>query len=198
MIAPILGWRLRGRPVPPPEEYKRRVIRRVVRQSGARVFVETGTWRGDTVAKIAPYVGRAVTIELDQALFEAARERFADAPTIEVIHGDSGDVIGELLPGLESPAVFWLDGHYSGPGTGLGSRETPIAAELGHVLAGADRRDVVLIDDARLFGHAPDYPTIDEIRTQVLERWPDAAFTVKDDIMRVSRALHHGDRLGPR
>lgn len=186
VIAPVLAWRLRGRPVPPPEEYKRRLIRRVVKASGARVFVETGTWRGDTVAKIAPCVDRAITIELDQTLFEAARERFADTPTVEVILGDSGDVVGQLLPGLESPAVFWLDGHYSGPGTGLGTRETPIVAELEHLLAGADRRDVILIDDARLFGNAPDYPTIDEIETLVLDRWPDAAFTLQDDIVRVS------------
>lgn len=187
MIAPIIAWRLRGRPVPPPEEFKRRVIRRVVKESGARTFVETGTWQGDTVAKIAPFVTRAITIELDQSLFEAARERFAGDSTVEVIHGDSGDVIGQVLPGLESPAVFWLDGHYSGPGTGLGVLETPIVAELRQVLAGADRRDVILIDDARLFGNAPDYPTIDEVRTQVLEAWPDAAFAVEDDIMRVSR-----------
>ena len=55
--------------------------------------------------------------------------------------------------------LFWLDGHYSGEGTGGCDEVCPIIAEL-RLIAQSKRKDhCILIDDARLFIGEDGYPT---------------------------------------
>jgi hypothetical protein len=63
---------------------------------------------------------------------------------------------------LVEPALFWLDGHYSGGVTARGESDTPIYAELVHVL-GSSHKNVIVIDDARCFGSGAKYPTIEAL-----------------------------------
>ena len=70
---------------------------------------------------------------------------------VQLLVGDSASVLPGILATLHEPALFWLDAHYSGTGTTLGDRVTPISAELNAVLGHPVRGHVVLIDDAREF-----------------------------------------------
>jgi hypothetical protein len=145
------------------EGEKRQRLIEWARRSGTRVFVETGTYRGDTIAALAGVVERCVTIEWDEQLWRAARDRFASDPRIEVLHGDSGELLPKIVSELREPALFWLDAHYSGSGTARGALDTPIVRELRAVLAHPVRDHVVLIDDAREFVGGNGYPTMREL-----------------------------------
>ena len=119
-------WEWRGRKGPPPDPYKHRTLIAMARKYGLSILVETGTYTGKTVAAVEHAFDRLYTIEVDAALYEAARKRFAQSQKIEVIHGDSGLMLGELMGRIDRPALFWLDAHYSWGFTGRGQKDVPV------------------------------------------------------------------------
>src|SRR5438876_12021434 len=176
-------WRLRGSPLPPPHAVKERAVREYAARFRLRVLVETGTWLGDMVARTRHAFDRVYTIELDDALWRRARSRFAGDRRVTLLHGDSAQVLPGVLASLQEPALFWLDGHYSGGPTARGSLSTPISAELRHILAHPVRRHVILIDDARCFTGEDDYPALAELERRLRAERPDSAWSDKDDII---------------
>jgi hypothetical protein len=181
----IGAWKGAGRPVPPPDSVKRRTIWSYARRHRLKVLVETGTYYGGTVATFQCRLQSIYSIELSVDLFERARERFKDADNVHLICGDSGVEIGRILDRLDQPALFWLDAHWSGGVTARGSKDNPILDELSLVLEDVYKRHVILVDDARLFGVDPGYPTIEDVRGLVASKRPDLEFTVEDDIVRI-------------
>src|SRR5262245_20655003 len=82
-----------------------------------RMWVESGTFRGDTTAQQVPWFSAIITIEIDPALAAAARERFKNEPSIAVLQGDSAEVLATLCdisPKLREPVLFYLNRHWSG------------------------------------------------------------------------------------
>ena len=84
---------------------------------------------------------------------------------------------------LTYPALFYLDAHYSGPGTGKGDIETPISAEIDLILQRAPAGSVVAIDDARCFGTEPDYPPLQDFLGALSRRGVADARVVNDAIV---------------
>jgi hypothetical protein len=149
---------------PAPHPIKQRTVKKYAEKYGIRILVETGTYYGDMVEAMRNDFERIYSIELSAALATKAARRFRSHSNITILQGDSATVLGEIVPTLTAPALFWLDGHYSGGVTARGESDTPIYKELGHVLA-SSLRHVVLIDDARCFGSDPAYPSIDDLST---------------------------------
>ncbi|TPW15745.1 MAG: hypothetical protein FD127_574 [Acidimicrobiaceae bacterium] len=176
-------WKLRGSPAPAPPHRKGRVVASYARRVGADTFVETGTYRGDTLALVAPLVKQAISIELDPTLADFAKRRFATRPNVEIILGDSAKVLVCVVGSLASPALFWLDGHYSGGAT-ADSGESPIMAEIETVLSSA-LEHTLLIDDVRLFDGTNGYPSLAALRSRVEALRPGWNFEVVNDIARV-------------
>lgn len=179
------SWLRAGRPAPPPHRVKQRVIRGFAASTGVRVFIETGTYMGDMVKAMSRTFDRLYSIELSRELYEAAVRRFAGRPNVTILHGDSGRVIAELLPKIDQPALFWLDGHYSAGVTARGDEDSPIREELRHIEAHPLKlRHVLLIDDARCFTGEGGYPTVEALRS-----WATGAgfsrFEVEDDVIRI-------------
>ncbi len=178
-------WEAAGRPETQPSSVKHEIIREYARRFGLGSFVETGTYHGGTVEAVKRDFRRIYTIELDPQLAARARQRFARDGHVTVLQGDSARVLSTVLARLTEPALFWLDGHYSGPGTARGSRDTPILEELDAILAHPVRGHVVLIDDARAFGALRDYPTLAELMAFVRAGANGLTCEVRDDVIRV-------------
>lgn len=158
----IVRWLNDGcRGVAPPP-IKRRVIQSYLRRYQLRTFIETGTHLGDTLAEVAQDPAlRAISVELADDYYSAAVRRFASYPNVELHHGDSGQLMPQIVAGLKVPALFWLDGHYSGGTTAKGAMETPVSDELLAILASPVAGHVILVDDVRLFDGSHDYPQLD-------------------------------------
>jgi glycosyltransferase involved in cell wall biosynthesis len=184
----VRGWGRAGEPAPPPHEVKQATVLEYARRYGLDTLVETGTWHGDMVFSVRRHFRRIMSVELSPALAAAARRRFARDPHVSVHQGDSATVLAELLPKVDTPAVFWLDAHYSMGDTARGNRETPIKAELVAILSHPVRNHVVLIDDARCFSGQNDYPTLEELQSFVAARRPAVAWEVRHDIIRLTPA----------
>lgn len=182
----VRRWEAKGRPPPPPALVKHRAIRAYAERFGLKVFVESGTYYGDTVDAVKRLFERVYSIELSRDLHAEAMKRFRSDRNVRLIWGDSGERIGALMQDIDRPALFWLDGHYSGGETARGERDTPIYQELSHILKAPDLGHVILIDDAHCFGNDPGYPTLDDLTKYVRSLRHDVDIAIEDDSIRIT------------
>jgi hypothetical protein len=162
---------------------KRQHLTEWARRSGVKVFIETGTFQGDTTLALRQVVDRCVTIELDATLHARAQVRFDGEDGIELLFGDSGELLPAVLATLDEPALFWLDGHYSGAGTARAAEDSPILAELATILEHPVRDHIVIVDDARDFVGANGYPTIRRLAKFVESR--GYFIRIRDDLIKI-------------
>jgi hypothetical protein len=125
-------------------------LKEFANQYDLKVFVETGTYYGDMI-NATKKIDKIYSIELDQYLFEKARKRFESEKHIEIIQGDSSEKLGKILEKINQPALFWLDGQYSGGLTARGDKDTPIYTELEKIFDSKELGHVIVIDDALWF-----------------------------------------------
>lgn len=119
------------------------------------VFVETGTYLGQTIENVQPYFNEVHTIEVSEYLYKRFFEEHSDYDNVNVYLGDSSKIIPELLEKIENNkrCIFWLDGHFSQGITSRGEKDVPLLEECSAIdkLYKADE-GILLIDDYRLFG----------------------------------------------
>jgi len=182
----LAEWEKNGRQSPPPHIVKQKAIDDYRKKYGFEILVETGTYLGDMVEAQRDKFKRIYSIELSERLFAKAKRRFKAFAHITILQGDSGIVLNKLVPEIDQPAIFWLDGHYSGGITALGAKECPVPEELNSILE-SKFDHVILIDDARLFNGTNDYPTIGEINALLQAKGKSFNIETKDDIIRITQ-----------
>ena len=176
-------WNLRGKG-PTPHLHKRAVVQGYLHRYSLQVVVETGTYLGEMVDGLASVASRVYSIELDKWLFRRAQRRLGRYRNVTLIHGDSADQLGQVIQDLDRPAVFWLDGHYSGGITARGTVDTPVVSELTQILS--DSKDhIVLVDDAHAFNGTSGYPTMAGLTALVYQLRPSYRVDVEADIIRL-------------
>jgi hypothetical protein len=184
--------RTNGDRKPLSQEEKWETIDHVRKTYQVTAFVESGTFLGDTVNYFKDKFEQVYSIELQRDLHEAAQRRFSASRNISLIYGDSGKMMEEVLCQLSGPALFWLDGHYSTEfwvgdkfiRTARGEKNTPIEDELESILTKGVEH-VILIDDARFFGIAKDYPSLGRIRKVVRRHKPSYGVRLIGDIIAI-------------
>lgn len=164
-----------------PHLFKEIVVKAFAYRYGIDTFIETGTFRGAMVQAAKDVFKQVYSIELDPTLYIEARQKFESFPNVHIVNGNSADILKHLCGVIQEPTLFWLDAHYSGEGTARGEEDTPILDEL-HAIGRRSQADVILIDDARLFGMY-DWPTLEEI--QMVARLDKRIMTVEDNIIRL-------------
>ena len=178
----LSGIRL-GRYVLPPQSVKMRVLEENVPAPRPNVFIETGTYHGDTVAEMKSRYGKVVSIEIDRDLHEKARERFRDDPNVVLVFGDCARELPKILGRLAEPAVFWLDGHWSGAGTGRGEVTDPVLLSLEQIGSHPVREHAIFIDDARCFDGREDRPDIVDVLARLRAIHPGYRIRILNDIV---------------
>lgn len=184
-IPDVTKWINGGCRSPAPHAVKMQVVRAYLRRFNLTYFVETGTYLGETLENIARTGVHCISVELDEELFFLAERRLKGYGNVTLIRGDSGQKIPEILKTLNTPALFWLDGHYSGGMTAKGDSETPISAELSAILEHKLLNHVILIDDARHFDGTNNYPFLEELIHEVRLSSKYEVEEVSTDIIRI-------------
>ena len=182
-------WLLKGRPVPAHGLYKTKILKKVGKEYGVRVFVETGTAGGTMIRTMSNYFAKLYTIELSKTLYYQAKAFSSDKKNITFLQGDSGTMIKEILKELNEPALFWLDAHYSGSGTARGSIDTPIMQELNEILNHKIKNHVIIIDDIRDFNGTNDYPDINWLIDELKTKFVDLNFVKNNDLLIISQDI---------
>jgi hypothetical protein len=177
-------WLRNGKPIPPPRLYKQNTVREYGREFSLDTLIETGTYLGEMLNAVNRNFKNIFSIELGTQLYIRALKLFLGKKNIVILHGNSGEMLKEILPMIDRPCLFWLDAHYSEGITAKAEKETPILDELAGISSHAYRlEDVILIDDARCFGTG-DYPSIEWMKEWSIREGYEH-FEVKDDIIRI-------------
>jgi hypothetical protein len=176
-------WELKGCPIPPPHSAKQSIIEKYAKLYNCEVFIETGTYLGDTIFSQKDNFKKIYSVELAKKLYTNAARRFKKYPHIEIFLGNSGDVLLNIIPKINTRALLWLDGHYSGGITAKGKTESPVFKELDAIFDNNTLHHIILIDDARLFIGQRDYPTLDELEAYIKIKNPDYKVKIETDII---------------
>lgn len=169
-----------GPPMPP-------LVKRMTleQRSNSKVWVESGTYLGQTTKFLLDRGNEVYTIEPDFRLHSHALEKFKDRDLCSIYLGDSAVLLPDVLRVLDraKPTAFWLDGHYSGTGTFQGDHSTPIREELVAIEKCIGEFDYIeiFIDDIREFvNQSHGYPPI-EVLTN-FARANSFNWTIENDI----------------
>lgn len=154
---------------------KKFTLNDIINKYNLKTFVETGTGEGDSLFYAAKHsFEHCYSIELNNQLFKKTFKIF-NSDYISVLNGSSSQELRKLILQISNdPALFFLDAHFpSAPDFGLGEYNDfedekdniPIIDELYaiHQLR-KDKKDVIIIDDLRLFKEYPPNPLPKEIK----------------------------------
>ena len=155
------------------------VLRALKQRTRARCLIETGTFLGVTAARCARVFDRVFTIELDDKLAGRARTYLRRFKNVELLQGDAAKLLPEVVARDEArDAIIFLDGHFSGGDTARGEVSEPALGELETLARTADRICGVVVDDFRLFGIEPGFPSKAELLAVAERAFPFPSFTL--------------------
>lgn len=164
------------------------LVLEILKTGKIKHFVETGTNVGNTAIWAGQYFEQVYTIEIMEEYSKQASLRPDCPKNIKFCVGSSTDVLPTIVKEVDDNALFWLDGHYSGQGTGGSDNECPVMDEIR--IAAACKNAIILIDDARCFygpppsPHKPEqWPGIAEIFIQLNKYFPGHYSTIVDDVI---------------
>jgi hypothetical protein len=177
-----MGAKLTQKPFVPHSLVKLQNLRVCRDLSGARMAIEIGSFKGVTTRRLSYLFDQVISVEIDETLFNEAKQRCSGRGNVELIHGDGSIVLPALGARLDR-ALLFLDGHFSGGETGQGDEPEPVLKELDLLANHLDRLAAVVIDDFRLFGVEPGWPSKHEVLRKVEEMFPrpNWALTVQFD-----------------
>ncbi|MEJ1969760.1 MAG: hypothetical protein WDN03_14165 [Rhizomicrobium sp.] len=127
---------------------RRRLFEELTKRFACDAIVETGAYKATTTLYFARFAAKVVTIESASRYFTYSKLRTARVKTIEVLRGESQNVLPAVLrrPELTGKNIFlYLDAHWGGV--------LPLAAEI-RAIAAFDGRSMFLIDDFEVPGDA--------------------------------------------
>ncbi len=159
------------------------------------VFIESGTFMGETTLLASTLFTNVYSIELDIDLYNRATSLFKNTNNISILFGDTIKILPNILSKEFTNSIFWIDGHHSGFGTAEGEISFPALQEC-EIIDQNFKGDegLILIDDVRLFG-IKDYVgtddslltlTIDKIlnafkEKSIINYWLEPSSLAKDD-----------------
>jgi len=131
------------------------------------IFVETGTFEGDTIENVKNLFSEIHTVELSKEYYNKSKKRFQSEKTIHLYLDSSEKFLKKIHPILKNKSVlYWLDAHWCVADKTAGvESQCPLLEELASIKS-LNNKSVIIIDDARLFIAPPPYP-------HEISHWPD-------------------------
>jgi hypothetical protein len=152
-------------------------------------FIETGCYLGDGI-QLAMDSGfeEIYSIELSDKFIKICQDRFQY--NVNLIKGDSYTELSILLEKYPNDSfTYWLDGHYSGVGTGRGVKDFPIMEEIECILKRKISGEIIYVDDMRIIKNYNDSINTDRILDLIKKYKSDYKVYYEDS------RLHNGEFL---
>jgi hypothetical protein len=123
-----------------------------------KIFIESGTYKGDTSLLASRHFPEVITIEIFKPLYDEAKEKLKETSNVTQYLGDSVEILNEddVYGKYKYGGVFFLDGHISGHDSSYSSEHpVPLLKELEVLTKRYLGPSLIIIDDVRLWeqGH---------------------------------------------
>lgn len=178
----------------PNHSLKSNFLKKIKTAFNSKVFIETGTYAGDTTITAAEIYDRVLTVELSEKWYKLCLERFNNISNIKAYLGTSTEFLkhrDNYKLDLDY-TTFWLDAHWSGKGTAKnGTENTPVASEIDLINA-STQLPIILIDDIRFFqphyiqpildSDSTGYPSLTELNHKITTTMPLHELVIYGDI----------------
>lgn len=125
----------------PPKE----LVQRIARAENISMFIETGTYYGETTSWAASIFKKVITIEASEIIYNQAKEKLSQYKNIQHFFGDSAEILKNEI--ITESTLFWLDAHYSAGDTY--EKNNPLLTEI-ETINQSSHDTYILVDDARL------------------------------------------------
>jgi hypothetical protein len=138
---------------------KVRQIKALARRTNSRVFVEAGTFLGNTAMRCSSAFEKVITIELDAKLFQQAKNYLSRRANVLCLEGDALKILPTVLEKSDvADALIFLDGHFSGGVTAHGDLAEPACEEIALLARYKSKINAIVVDDFRCFGRDKGWP----------------------------------------
>ncbi len=166
-------WVAQQKAAPDNHLHKVNRLKKIGKRYKCQTVIETGTFYGQTVNALRNTFDKVMSVEVYAPLYEYNEKQFSGIDNVKIFFGSSSQHLKDMLAQAEGKVLYWLDGHYSGQGTGMDAIECPIIEELTLIRSSNRTDDCILIDDKRLFGRDKDYPSLEQVRSLLLSINPN-------------------------
>lgn len=151
-----------------------------------KVFIETGTYQGDTIDIVNKYTNFETTIfsiELSEVFHKNCKEKFKNTKNVEIIFGNSKYHLINIINDINDKITFWLDSHWSGvPNIGCDNVTIcPILFELEQIKLHHIKNHTIIVDDIRLMDNNHFPVTKEQIVEKIYEINKDYNIVYYDD-----------------
>ena len=147
------------------------------RHNDCDIYVETGTYKGDSVQDALDLGFKVViSVEKNKTFYQECFKRFngldiwgyrpTQDPNLYLFHGDSSELMPNLLEKVNGKALFWLDAHENG-------EVIPTINEIDYILKDKRNDHTIIIDDMDLVEYSI---SLNDLKSKFLEKNSDYKF----------------------
>jgi len=119
------------------------------------IFIETGTYKGGSVElALECEFNKIYTIDISNQHKLECQLKFEEQiknKQVELLFGDTIDVLPSILEKVNEPCLFWLDSHFDMHSDTRGKYDYPILQELEIIKSSKIKNHTIMIDDLRIF-----------------------------------------------
>ncbi len=163
----LKNWKIRNFLPPSPDSIKHQIL--INNNFSNSLWIETGTYYGDTTKLLSKISKKTISIEADKKLFETSKKKLENLKNVELLNGKSEELLDKSISeNLDFKNIcIYLDAHLCQDHLkniktfGNEDTATPILKELEIIKKYYEKFEKinVLIDDIRLFhGNFQNYP----------------------------------------
>lgn len=147
------------------------------------VFIETGTYKGETLDIVLNTYKEIHSIELSDVFYNNCAHKYRDCSKIKLHKGNSKYDLHTIIQSIHTPITFWLDSHWSNVEHVGCDAETfcPILFELDQIKQHSIKTHTIMIDDIRLMDNIHFNVTLPEIKQKIYEINPNYTIVFYDD-----------------
>jgi hypothetical protein len=147
------------------------------------VFIETGTYKGETLDMVLNTYKEIHSIELSDTFYNNCKTKYMQCPKIQLHKGNSKYDLYDVIYPITTPITFWLDSHWSNvDNVGCDAEiRCPILYELEQIRQHPINTHTIMIDDIRLMDNEHFKVTVPEIEKKLYDINPNYTLTFYDD-----------------
>jgi hypothetical protein len=160
------------------------------------VFVETGTYRGDTLEFVRQSDKFKIlhSMELSEPYHKRCSDRFVNYENVTIHHGNSRYDLVNIIHNIDTEITFWLDSHWSGGAENFEigcdpELRCPLLHELDQIKNHPIKTHTIMVDDIRLMDGSHFEIVLSQINEKLLEINPNYKIKFYNDVCSANDVL---------